>query len=107
MHIAPHHPYTPPPSTHTTLSQVMVDRDGDGTIEAHEIAMQTIENVSLRLQAFLAAIAHESIMGTALRFMLLFIPWPFYIAVFQVRRMHTREEQTHGTISRSLCPCAR
>ena len=64
----------------------MVDRDGDGTIEAHEIAMQTIENVSLRLQAFLAAIAHESIMGTALRFMLLFIPWPFYIAVFQVRR---------------------
>ena len=79
----------------------MVDRDGDGTIEAHEIAMQTIENVSLRLQAFLAAIAHESIMGTALRFMLLFIPWPFYIAVFQVRRVHTREEQTRHNHKRN------
>jgi len=63
---------------------VFIDRDGDGEVEAHEIAVQAIENAYLRLQAFLSAIAAESIMGTAVRFTLLMIPWPFYIAVFQV-----------------------
>ena len=61
-----------------------VDRDGDGFIEAHEMIMNTVEDVSIRLQAFLAAVAAESIMGTAMRFTILVIPWPFYIGIFQV-----------------------
>jgi len=65
-------------------ARVLVDRDGDGEVEAHEVAIQTIENAFLRVQAFLAAVAAESIIGTALRFTLLMIPWPFYIAIFQV-----------------------
>lgn len=55
-----------------------------GQVEAHEIAIQALENATLRVQAFLAAVAAESIVGTALRLVLLMIPWPFYIAIFQV-----------------------
>jgi hypothetical protein len=65
-------------------AKVLVDRDGDGTIEAHEVLLQAAENVSLRIQAFLAALAHDSIVRTTLQICLFFIPWPFYLAVFQV-----------------------
>ena len=54
----------------------MVDLDGDGTLEAHEIARRT--------QAFMASLAGGSIIGTALRFTLFVLPWPFYDAIFSV-----------------------
>jgi hypothetical protein len=66
------------------------DRNNDGSLDMAERAGNFVEGVSLRLQAFLAALAAESIVGTTLRFALLLIPWPFYIAIFQVRRAHDR-----------------
>jgi hypothetical protein len=65
-------------------AKVLVDRDGDGEIEAHEVLLQAAENVSLRLQALLAALAHESIIVTSFKMTLFLIPWPFYMAVFSV-----------------------
>lgn len=65
-------------------AKVFVDRDGDGSVEIHEAAIQALENVSLRLQAFLATVASKSLVGTALRFTLLLVPWPFYAFVFEV-----------------------
>ena len=62
----------------------MVDLDGDGTLEAHEIARQVAERAYWRTQAFMASLAGESIIGTALRFTLFVLPWPFYDAIFSV-----------------------
>merc|ERR1719247_3661890 len=42
----------------------------------------SVDHVSLRLQAFFAAINEASVIGTALRFTLLIVPWPLYTAVF-------------------------
>jgi len=66
-----------------TRARLLVDRDGDGTITTAEVAVQAYENVSLRLQALLAAIASESIVGTMFRFIVFMLPWPFYVAVFR------------------------
>ena len=52
--------------------------------EAHEIAIQAFENANARVIGFLAAIAAESILGTAFRLVLLVVPPPFYFAIFAV-----------------------
>ena len=36
-------------------ARVMVDRDGDGKVEAHEVVVQAVENVKIRLQALVPA----------------------------------------------------
>ena len=70
-----------------------------------QIARQIAERTYWRTQAFVAALASESIIGTALRFTVLFLPWPFYTAIFQVLGFGTRthtQRNTHGRARTSL-----
>lgn len=60
------------------------DLDGDGTLEAHEVAQQYAARAHWRLQAFINAQAEESILGTALKWTVVLIPWSFYVYVFVV-----------------------
>ena len=60
------------------------DLDGDGKVDATEVAQHVVKQSYRRTQAFLNALAEEAILLTALKFTVLFIPWPFYVYVFQV-----------------------
>lgn len=64
--------------------KALQDLDGDGDVEALEVAQQIAERVYWRTQSFLAAQAQSSILETALSWTLFFIPWPFYVYIFQV-----------------------
>jgi len=62
--------------------EALRDLDGNGSVEASEVAKQLAERTYWRTQAFIAAFASESIVGTSLRWTLLLLPWGFYEAIF-------------------------
>jgi len=64
--------------------EALKDLDGDGDIDAQEIAQQVAERVYWRTQAFIAANAQDSVLETAAKWTVLLIPWPFYVYIFQV-----------------------
>ena len=65
-------------------TKAMRDLDGDGNIDALEMAQQYADQVYYRSQAFIHALAEESILATAAKWTVVFIPWPFYVYVFTV-----------------------
>jgi len=64
--------------------KALQDLDGDGSIDVTEVAQQYVQHVYFRTQAFINAQAEESILKTAAKWTVVFIPWPFYVYVFQV-----------------------
>ena len=57
--------------------QIVVDKDGDGVQSVQE----RMDAYHERLSGFFHALSDMSIIGSAMRFMLIFIPWPFFNGV--------------------------